>query len=236
MSLTQLLPFLKGASPLDIFVLIAVLLLGVRWGWWELKKQNKKPKGTNEPRHKLCIGEIHDLTRKIQQIELQGTMKKQMMIAEDAIEAALRLMRDLYFDSFKALGYDDATTHASIEVKHYNSVIEILSRRWRKDIQSMMRENGLAEKSEAELQDYLEVRGKQLIETGRIVFDTYYGNELRISRTELHHLHKTLYPKLGKAFEKMIRDCRNVAFKAEAEIAAIEQKIEVVLSKPCPKE
>jgi len=115
----------------------------------------------------------------------------------------------------------------------YNANLEIIGERWRKDVQFMLRENGLHLKEENEIKYYIDDKFEILLETARKVFNTYYGGNLVINRAELHELHKVLYIPFKEKFGNTIRECRNISIKYHQKIKELDSQIEDLRLKPC---
>lgn len=236
MQWTAVLTALKGASPFDIIMFLVVTFLAYRMGVIEIKSKKKKKENPHALRHVACISDTENLISQKMEIKYHRTMKEQMRVAETGIESALRIFRDRFFNELKSKGYEAAELLNSLDVTHYNSVVEILGRRIHKDVQIMMRENGLAEKSEEVMQLYIDKKMADMQETARKVFNEYYGEgkSLILNRAELFVIHKTFIPEIEKIFSGAIRECRRIAITNKEEIEKIEEKLSELRMSPCP--
>jgi hypothetical protein len=230
---TALITALKGAGPLDYIMILAVLLLGSWMGWWELRR--RKPGNPNADRHSMCIADIDTLITEKREIKYFRVIKEQMKICESMVEEVSRLMRDRFFRELSgALGSDENVLR-SLDNVHYNNVVSIFGSRAVEDLRRMMRDNGLAEKSDAELRAYIHSHVAEFIELGRNVFDVYYSSndQHTISRSRVHDMHKELFGKAAEIFSSTIWECRRIAMEGSRRILEIDAEIDSIRSKPC---
>ena len=241
MNLTTLLPMLKGSTPLDLIVYLVVILISAWIGKTEYQKFNKKRK-KNEPdnrsAHLVCMMNVEKLNTEKQEIKNKLIVKDQMKKVEDALEEMMRLYRDEFYDKLKSVCDEkDDILIDSLDVRHYDACLEVLEKRYHKDMHSMMRDNGLAEKNEEGISLYIEKKMEILNEVSRIVFKTYYGDseKLVISRAKLHGHHKNLRNKIESMFSAMIRSCRIIAIEYKEKLIEIEEKLTEIRENPCPR-
>lgn len=233
MNIPALLTAIRGASAADIILYIIVLLLASRAGWIEIKRAKYK-RNPNDVRHRSCVSQISTLVTEKNWLMMHSTLKDQKKQALDTLSLATRAMRDLFFKSLERKGKTAVELVGSIDVKCYNSAVETVSKRWTEDVFSMIDDNHFIEKEERELRDYIEAKWHQILETARIVFDTYYGGpELVISRAELHDLHRTLYPEMRQQFGNLIRSCRDIALRDQGKVKRIDEDIEAIREIAC---
>lgn len=232
MELTSILKLFKGATPFDFVMYAIVTFLAVRAGLIEFK--SKKPsKERHMARHVTIINRVDKIVSEKVFIFYYRTIREQMRVCEAGVDAMARLLRDTFFERLESRGYTAAQILKMIDVKHYNAVVEILTSRIRMDLRTMMRENGLAEKTEIEMQVYVNSKFEVIIETGRVVFDTYYGGDLVISRPDLHEIHKELYGRISAKFSEVLRECRDIAIKADGKIEVLDKQLDDIRSNPC---
>ena len=233
MELTSLLRLFKGATPLDFIMYAIVTFLAIRAGLVELKGR-KPAKEKHMARHVTIVNRVNKIVAEKTFTYYYRTMREQMRVCESAIDSVARLMRDTFFERLKSRGYTASQILKMVDVKHYNAVVEILASRVRMDVRTMLRENRLSEKTEIEMQVYVNSKFEILVETGRVVFDIYYaGDDLIISRPDLHEIHKSIFGRISTKFSEVIRECRDISVKADGKIEILEQQLEDIRNSPC---
>jgi len=220
---------LKGASPFDIIIALSVIIL--TGGFHKLYK--KKKNNPNSVRHALCIREIEDIEDQRMDIKYRRLIYEQMRVVESAILAIQRSMADTFFKELQKYDMNAHQVNESMDWRYYQTILELLGCRIKEDVRTMVKINGLADKTEAELAEYLEDKFGVIKETTRTVFNVYYGNQLNMDRTDLFRMHKTIEDFAYKKFTGAMRECRQIYIQTRIELDRLDAKKEVLRSTPC---
>lgn len=232
-----------GLSELILY-LIVILILG--WlGIVQFKISPKKKKKDQEKRevqlkqhiltaHQNIVDEIRELLREELKIVYRKTLNAQMHLWDDLLNIITRTLQDAYSEALKARGYPIHELSTSFPIKHWRAITKIIQTRWRETLESMMIENGLPKKSNAEMQVYIDNKVPVFIDILKDVLEAYYGStEMPLHLDELLSLLSGHKDVLRAKFVAVLSDCRQIAIEDDTRIEEIESRLLALRSTPC---
>jgi len=226
-SFLQLGRFLQGLDPLTAGLTVAVVIIGGYNGWDFFNKKKDQKKVTQL----LMIAwtRLFDLATHKTKIYYHDIFADQMRIVDTNLDEAMHTFQDIFYDLKKDKGtLEHSTLMRSKDIKVYFLILKVIREVVRTDIRALMRENHLMEKSEIELQSYIEqqfeIIARRFTEKMNELFE---DDDVRrdILYTENNKHRKEFFMN----FSTIVRGCRDVAIRYDGEVKQIDKQVQSLI-------
>jgi len=195
----------------------------------EQKKQSPHIGCTHAADALSGLSSLWDIFEEKADLKFRYFVRRQMDIAESSIDLMQAKFVKVYTGILARKGFADPV-HAE-SFRAYQNVLNVWECMIQKRVRDYIRTNGFAEKTEKDMNHYIETRANDLIGYTTEIFNSIYHHTIDIPRSELYDANREIFNELRQIIRTMFLDCRSIALDIQRRIDGLDTERDAIFAR-----